>query len=445
MSRRSLLGVAWIAALAVGACGDPDHPEIPPPDAPVPPDGPGGPGGHACPGDNGGITLPDGFCATVFADGLGRARHLAVTPSGDVFVAIAPPAGTSEPGRVVALRDADRDGVAETVQEVLDLGGNGIAWQDGWLYVAPNDRIVRFVLGDGALVPERPEVLVAGLPIGGDHEFKTVLPVGDALYVNRGSATNSCQVENRALGSPGLDPCPELCERAGVWRYKVGKLGQPADRPPFATGVRNANALAVDRDGTLWAVVNGRDELHENWPERFTPEEGLRLPSEQIVALREGDDRGWPYCYHDPLRDDMMLAPEYGGDGATIGRCAAIPNPEGWLPAHAAPLGAVFYEGRQFPARYQGGLFVANHGSRFHEGDAGEVPGYNVVFIPFEGGAPGAWQEFAAGFAAGMRPLPEAAPHRPVDVEVMPDGALLISDDVGGRIWKVTYAYEKYE
>jgi glucose/arabinose dehydrogenase len=437
MSSRSAFGGragacawAWIAVLAAGACGtdtsdEPGHP----PDEP------------ACAGDNGGITLPPGFCATVFADQLGRARHLAVTASGDVLVAIAPRPGTSETGRVVALRDADRDGVAETVRTLLDVGGNGIAWRDGWLYLASNDRIVRFSLPDGSLVPERPRVLVSGLPIAGDHDAKTIVPASGAFYVNIGSGTNACQIENRVLHSPGIDPCPELRVRAGVWRYSLKEPDQPVGGLRYATGVRNANALALDRDGTLWAAVNGRDQLHEDWPELYTEELDLRLPAEEIVALREGEDRGWPYCYYDPFRGDMMLAPEYGGKGEEIGRCGDISNPALVLPAHWAPLGAVFYEGQQFPERYRGGMFVANHGSRFDMTNTTGDPGYNVVFIPFDRGAPaGSWEEFAAGFTAGLLPLPEAAPHRPVGVAVMPDGALLISDDQGGRIWKVTYS-----
>jgi glucose/arabinose dehydrogenase len=135
----------------------------------------------------------------------------------------------------------------------------------------------------------------------------------------------------------------------------------------------------------------------------------------------------------------MMLAPEYGGNGRVQGRCATIPPPALALPAHWAPLGMVFYDGRQFPARYRGGAFIANHGSRFDASGVGN-PGYNVVYVPFANGAPsGPWEEFAAGFAGSGLPLPDAAAHRPVGVAVMPDGALLISDDKAGRIWRVTY------
>lgn len=400
-----------------------------------------GQAGAVCAGDNGGITLPAGFCATVFADGLGRARHMAVTPSGDVFVVIDPPNGATEPSHVVALRDADHDGTAETQEVVADVGGNGIAWADGQLYVAPDDRVVRYELPDGALEPTRgPEVVIAGLPATGDHHRKTIVPVDGKLYVNIGSATNACQVENRVPHSPGVVPCPELCDRAGIWRFSAADLGQSmADGHRVATGVRNANALGHDANGKLWAAVNGRDQLHDNWPELFTPAQDMRLPAEEIYAIREGDDHGWPYCYHDPERGQMMLAPEYGGDGTIVGRCANVATPALSMPAHWAPLGITFYAGQLFPERFRGGAFIANHGSRFDANAVGD-PGYNVVFVPFADGAPsGSWEPFATGFTGGGLPLPDAALHRPVATAVMPDGALLISDDKGGRIWKVTY------
>ncbi|MBA3405713.1 MAG: PQQ-dependent sugar dehydrogenase, partial [Gemmatimonadaceae bacterium] len=315
---------------------------------------------QVCAADNGGITLPDGFCASVFADGLGRARHMAVTPSGDVFVVIDPPPmppGTTEPSHVVALRDADGDGTAEISQIVAEEGGNGIAWADGMLYIAPDDQIVRYALPDGQLMPTgQPEVVISGLPSDGDHHRKTVVPVGGDLYINMGSASNACQVVNREPLSPGVDPCPELEVRAGVWRFDAADLGQTLDDGVrFATGIRNTNALGRDADGTLWAANNGRDQLSDNWPALFTPAQDLLLPSEEVYAIRSGDDHGWPYCYHDPVRDEMMLAPEYGGDGTTVGRCAPVATPDLTMPAHWAPLGIAFYNGDVFPERFRGG------------------------------------------------------------------------------------------
>lgn len=404
----------------------------------------------ACPGadedgpacvDDGSITLPAGFCATVFAKGIGPARHIAVSPSGDVFVAVADQRDGT-PGGVVALRDVDGDGVSDRRETFAGRGGNGIAWHQGRLYFAQNDRIVRYAMPDGMLAPEgAPEVIVSGLPNVGNHNAKTVVLTdqGD-MFVNIGSASNACQEQDRIPGSPGVDPCPELDVRAGIWRFDADRIDQVQDDGErYATGVRNANALALDAYGTLWAAVNGRDQLHDNWPGLYTREDELRLPSEEILRVAEGADYGWPYCYHDPDLGRMVLAPEYGGDGTTADYCASVTGPTAVLPAHWAPLGMTFYRGQQFPAHYRGGMFIANHGS-WAEPLATTPPGYNVVFVPASAGkVRGAYERFAEGFAGEARPLPEAAEHRPVGVAEAPDGSLYISDDVGGTIWRVYY------
>ena len=418
----SLVGAATIVMLASACPGEDDG------------------GGPACTED-GSITLPAGFCATVFADGLGHARHITVSPSGDVFVAVTEgPGGTA--GGVVALRDEDGDGVADREETFAEEGGNGIAWHQGRLYLAQNDRILRYRLPDGRLTPDAaPEVVVSGLPNVGNHNAKTVVVTesGD-LFVNIGSASNACQEEDRTPGSPGVDPCPELEVRAGIWRFDGDATDQvQADGYRYATGIRNANALALDAYGALWAAVNGRDQLYDNWPDLYAPEDELRLPSEEILRVEEGADYGWPYCYHDPDLDQKVLAPEYGGDGTTVGRCAEAEEPDAVLPAHWAPLGMIFYRGQQLPARYRGGMFITNHGS-WAEPNATTPAGYNVVFVPAGGGeVRGAYERFAEGFAGEGRPLPEAAEHRPVGIAEAPDGSIYIGDDQGGRIWRVYY------
>jgi glucose/arabinose dehydrogenase len=396
-----------------------------------------------CAPDNGGIVLPDGFCAAVFADHLGKARHITVTPSGRVFVAIAPaPDGSG--GHVVGLFDANRDGVADQQTAFGDIGGNGIAWSRGHLYVAATDRIVRYAVRDGALRPQSatPVVVVSDLPATGDHTAKTVVISGNRMFVNIGSASNACQVDNRAVHSPGKDPCDELPTRAGIWEFDATATDQTLScGTRFATGTRNTNAMALDpATRTLWGGINGRDQLQEDWPEMFTAEQDMQLPSDEVVAIRAGLDRGWPYCYHDVGAGEMKLAPEYGGDGAQQGRCAAIDSPDVALPAHAAVLGMAFATGNQLPRKYREGAFIANHGTRFDANATGDLHGYDVMFLPFSHGhAVGTWQQFAAGFDAGMRPLPDAAPHRPVGLAMMPDGSLLIGDDKGGRIWRVFF------
>ncbi|HEX3758245.1 MAG TPA: hypothetical protein VHW23_06045 [Kofleriaceae bacterium] len=395
------------------------------------------PGAAVCSPDQHGIVLPAGFCATVFADHTGRPRHIAVTPSGHVFVA--------NDGHVLSLYDGDGDGVAELQQSFGTIGGNGIAWKDGELYVAADDRIVRFDVPDGAALPAmaEPAVIVSDLPATGDHTAKTVVLINDALYVNIGSASNACQVDNRVPHSPGKDPCDELPTRAGIWEFDAGTTDQTMScGEHVATGMRNTNALALDADaGTLWGAINGRDQLSDNWPELFTAAQDLVLPSDEVVAITDDMDRGWPYCYHDPIANQMKLAPEYGGDGVMQGRCAAIAPPAIALPAHSAPLGMVFVTGSQFPPEFRTGALVSNHGSRFDaQAPAADLHGYDVEFIAFEHGMPtGRVIPFATGFDAGLRPLPDAAPHRPVGLAMMPDGSLLIGDDQGGRIWRVFY------
>jgi len=403
------------------------------------------PGAAVCSRDQHGIMLPEGFCATVFADRVGKPRHIAVTPSGHVFVAVAPTSDTSNDGHVLSLFDADHDGVAELQQAFGSVGGNGIDWKDGALYVAADDRIVRFTVPDGYALPAEPDpvTIVGGLPTTGDHTAKTIVLVNDELYVNFGSASNACQVANREPHSAGKDPCDELPERAGIWEFEAGMTDQTMPcGERVAAGMRNTNALALDAvAGTLWGAINGRDQLHDNWPEHYTADQDTRLPSDEVVAITDDLDRGWPYCYHDAVAGQMKLAPEYGGDGTMQGRCAAIPSPEIALPAHSAPLGMVFVTGSQFPPEFRSGALVSNHGSRFDaEAAAADLHGYDVEFIGFEHGMPtGRVVPFATGFDAGMRPLPDAAPHRPVGLAMMPDGSLLIGDDKGGRIWRVSY------
>jgi glucose/arabinose dehydrogenase len=397
-----------------------------------------------CAADNGGITLPPGFCATIFADPGGKLRQIAVTPSGHVFVAVQPTTPTAGDDHVLALFDADDNGIAEQQAMIGDIGGNGIAWRDGELFVAANDRIVKYAVPDGALTPEDPTpvVVLSGLPADGDHPAKTVVVSADEMFINIGSPSNTCQVANRQLHSPGVFPCRELATRAGIWRFDLDRVDQTLDcGTQVATGVRNANALALHPGtGVVWASVNGRDQLHENWPELFTEDDDKLLPSEEVFAITKNLDRGWPYCYHDMKAREMKLAPEYGGDGEKRGRCASIAEPAAAIDAHAAPLAMEFAGGTQFPPAFRSGAFVANHGSRFDMNATGDLHGYDVEFLPFtDGEATGEVIKFATGFDAGLRPLPAEAPHRPVGLAMMPDGSLLIGDDKGGRIWRVFY------
>jgi len=365
------------------------------------------------------------------------------TWSGPYFRNDTPPSG----GFLLALQDTTGDGRANVVvrfgpgAESGNAGGTGIALYKGALYAETNDRIVRYALPAGAVAPSAPpEVILSGLPLTGDHPMHPFrIDAQGALYVDLGSATNSCQIENRMPNSPGIQPCTELETRAGIWRYDANRTGQrfsPAER--FATGLRNGEGIAFDSAGRIFATQHGRDQLRENWPHLYTPEQGAKEPAEELVQLERGADYGWPYCYFDLTQQKLVLAPEYGGDGGkTVGLCADKRAPIAAFPGHWAPNDLLLYDGRQFPAAYQGGAFIAFHGSwnraPFPQG------GYNVVFQPVaDGKASGPFVVFADGFAGTVKE-PGRAAHRPSGLAVGPDGALYISDDQRGRIWRVTY------
>jgi glucose/arabinose dehydrogenase len=393
-----------------------------------------------CDPDNGGLTLASGFCALVVAKDVGRARHMAVRPNGDLYVAIDNGPGATV-GGILALRDTDGDGRPDIQQRFGDNGGNGIAWSDGHLYFSPNDRVIRYSFAGDELVPTNaPDIIVSGLPIGGDHPRKAIAINADGnLFVNHASASNSCQVDNRQLESPGVDPCPELETRAGVWRFSANTVGQTlASGERWATETRNLNALAINpADGQLYGAQNGRDQLFENWPAMFDERDDALLPGEELFRLDRGDAFGWPYCYWDGIRNEKVLAPEYGGDGKIVGRCASREAPLADFPAHWAPLGMTFYTGTAFGNKYEGGLFIAFHGSRFDPRLQPAGPGYNVVFVNWQNGGPvGKFETFADGFAGGD-PSPAGAAHRPVSVAQATDGSLYISDDKGGWIYRV--------
>ncbi|HWL40533.1 MAG TPA: hypothetical protein VNO75_09865 [Gemmatimonadaceae bacterium] len=234
------------------------------------PTGPPGLEGIQCTPDNGGITLPAGFCAVVVAGPLmidgdtARLRHMVVTPAGDLFVAVNSPGNNNPSFGIIGLRDTNDDGVADAETRFsANLGGSGIAWGQGRLYLGANDRVVRFPLASGQLEPTgAAEVVVSGLPSTGDHISKTlVLADAQNLYVNIGSASNSCQVLNRQPQSPGLFPCPELPTRAGVWLFNPNftNQAQSAGRR-YATGLRNMVALAVNpQNNEVYGVQHGRD------------------------------------------------------------------------------------------------------------------------------------------------------------------------------------------
>jgi glucose/arabinose dehydrogenase/mono/diheme cytochrome c family protein len=299
---------------------------------------------------------------------------------------------------------------------------------------------VRYSLPSGSLVPKSsPQTVVSGLPLGGDHPMHPfIIDAKGSMYVDVASASNACQLKNRQLKSPGANPCTELETRGGIWRYDANKTNQtfsPADR--FATGIRNGEGFAIDREGGVLVTQHGRDQLHSNWPDFYRPDQEATLPAEEVLLLKQGGDYGWPECYYDSFVEKLVLAPEYGGDGKTVGLCANKLGPAAAFPAHWAPDGMAFYDNSQYPSRYRGGVFIAFHGSWNRAPYA--QGGYNVVFQPLSGGrASGNCEIFADGFAGAVK-TPEKAAYRPTGVAVGPDGSLYISDDVHGRIYRVVY------
>jgi glucose/arabinose dehydrogenase len=410
-----------------------------------------------CVGDNAGLMLPSGICATVFADSIGHARHVVVAQNGDVYVTLEgtqpsrrnqPAPATAEPPKAsfVALRDTTRDGRADVIERVGAVGNTGIALANGYLYVDEGKEIVRYKRGDDELKPSGArEVVVQNLPMRPGHRARNIAIGNDgALYVNVGSATNSCQVKDRTNESPGADPCTELNTRAGIWKFDANKTGQSfSEKARFATGIRNGMGLAVrPGDGALFATQHGRDQLHDNWPKVFpTTQYSAENPGEELLQVSQGDNFGWPYCYYAMDEKKLVTAPEYGGDGKKTDRCTDKKGPVAVYPGHWAPMSLLFYTGNALPAKYKDGVFIAFHGSWNRAPDP--QAGYRVVFQPMSNGqASGDYETFADGFT-GLSPeevQPERAKHRPVGLAQGPDGALYITDDAGGRIYRLTSA-----
>jgi glucose/arabinose dehydrogenase len=370
-----------------------------------------------------------GMTVTSFAADLDHPRWLYVLPNGDVLVAEtnAPErpedkkgirgyfmskaqekagAGVPSANRITLLRDADGDGRAEFRSEFLK-GLNspfGMALVGNDFYVANTDAVMRYRYRVASSFIDGPGTKVADLPAGPiNHHWTKNLVVsadGKRLYVTVGSNSNVAEngIENEERRAAIL----EIDRTTGAARV-------------FASGLRNPNGLDWEpQSGALWTVVNERDEL------------GNDLVPDYMTSVQDGGFYGWPYSYYgrhidervQPPRPDMVekaLAPDYA------------------LGSHTASLGLVFYRGELFPQRYRGGAFVGQHGSWNRK----PLSGYRVIFVPFSGGRPsGPPEEILTGFIDDQ----EHALGRPVGVAVDGRGALLVADDVGNRIWRVTPA-----
>src|SRR5664279_1776699 len=357
------------------------------------------------------LKLPSGFSSTVFADGLGKARHISITPSGYVYVKLA---STKNGNTIVRLKDKNGDGVSD---EELDFGtfkGTGIKVQNGWLYASSDEEVYRFKLNpDGAVMnPAQSEKIITGLISRGEHEAKAfTLDNEGNIYVNIGAFSNSCQIQDRKRQSLGMKPCPILDSAAGIWQFRADKLNQTyANGTRYATGLRNV--VGIDWNtatNSLFVMQHGRDQLHSIFPDMFTDKQNAELPAECMYELHKGSNAGWPFIYYDPFQHKKILAPEYGGDGKKTGGEDAID-----------PIVA-------FPGSW-------NRAPEPQEG-------FYVAFVPFKNGKPsGKWEVFADGFSGGAKNTASGgALHRPCGLAQGPDGSLYITDDVKGTVWRITY------
>ena len=380
-----------------------------------------------------GITprAPAGFRVQPFATGLDHPRWLLVLPNGDVLVAESntPPqkepskgikgffekrimkkagAGVPSADRITLLRDADHDGVAELKTPFLEhlYSPFGMALVGGTLYVANADAIVAFPYAEGDTKITAAPRKVADLPGGpiNHHWTKNIIasPDGTKLFATVGSNSN--------VGENGM---ANEVDRAAILEVD---LATGAKRV-FASGLRNPNGMGWNpANGQLWTSVNERDEL------------GNDLVPDYMTSVRENGFYGWPFSYYGRHVDKRVRDSERRPD---LVERAIVPDYA--LGAHTASLGLTFYTGQSFPAHYQGGTFVGQHGSWNRNPQAG----YKVVFVPFAGGKPaGAVEDFLTGFLD----KDGKAQGRPVGVTVDPSGALLVADDVGNAVWRVSKA-----
>ena len=334
---------------------------------------------------DGNLHVPPGFSITLVNGRIPNARFLAVAPNGDIVVS------ELNRGQVVSL---PANATPETQPRVVAQGiplAHGLAFRDNDLYIAGWTGVTRLTYPGG-----QPTALFSNMPQGGDHNHRALALAKDgSIFVSSGSNCNVC-----------AEPDPRF---ATVLRYDAnGRNGRI-----YASGLRNASGLAFDASGKLWAVINERDMI------------GDELPPEELVEIKDGGNYGWPYCY--PGTGVRVPNPEYNDPS----KCAGTVKSGFLYQAHSAPLQIAFYNGKQFPQKYRGALFVAMHGSW----NRSTKTGYKVVVIFFKGGKP----DHAEDFATGWLGADQSVSGRPAGVAVGQDGSLYIADDLSGAIYKVTY------
>jgi len=398
-----------------------------------------------------GLRLPPGFHASVIADALGPIRHLAVRGNGDIYVSTPrEQQGNGKGAGIIALRL----NAAHAVDQVQHFGsvdgGTGIRFFNGALYASSPSGVYRFTFNGNELVPTKePDKIIDGIPDAHPGFNRTNRPIAfdgkGNLFVALDGSGNLCTQKETPPGAPtsetapvGLNPCPDLGTRSGIWRFSATKTGQrfPADGEQLATGIRDITSLDWSPlDGNVYGIMHGRDNSRRFWPAIFSAEDEENV-ADEMHRVTKGTNFGWPYTYYDGARNLRLQAPEYGGDGKKTPPSGNYSTPV--LTFHSrrpAPVDLQFYTGKQFPAQYRGGAFVVLHGT-------GNKSGYNVMFVPFDRhGKAGSPTVFADGFAAfdSSKPNPGPPKYRPVGAAVGPDGSLYIADSQKGRVWRISY------
>ena len=365
--------------------------------------------------------VPSGFTVNLFASGLTGPRMIRTAPNGDIFVA------ESRAGRISVLRPDG--GGAAAKKSVFASGLNypfGIAFyppgaDPQWVYVADTGTVLRFPYRSGDLTPRGgPETVVAQLPVGG-HATRDVVfsPDGATMYVSVGSRSNDAEGMSRLSGS-NLQSFIAEHPLGAAWGNEIDRADVLAfdphgnDKKIFATGIRNCVGMAIAPEGTLWCSTNERDDL------------GNDLPPDYVTRVRQGSFFGWPWYYIGGNED-----PHHRGERPDLKDKVTLPDV--LIEAHSASLGMTIYDGSQFPADYRGNIFAAEHGSW----NRSKRTGYKVIRVIVKDGVPtGEYEDFATGFVIND----SAVWGRPVGVTVDKDGALLISEDGSGTIWRVSYA-----
>ncbi len=380
------------------------------------------------------IQTPEGFSVEIVAKDLGAIRHLTVLKNGDIY---ANRSVLKDGKGIILLKDIDKDGTIDEQRQFADEPGTGILSSHGYLYASSNSAIYRYALNEDEEIidTENPEKIIEGLiDMGRDNAKSFVIDNNSNIYVTIGSWNDACRDDETKTG---IMPCTILDSAGGIWKFKTDKLNQTyADGTRFATGLKNAVGTAWNfKTNSLFATVHGRGGLSNFYPELYTTKQNGELPAETLYELTENSDAGWPYIYYDQFKKKKILSPEYGGDGEkTAGE--DVLDPIMAFPAHLGPNDLLFYTGKMFPAKYSNGAFIA-----FHNQSPELKKGFFVAFVPFENGKPsGEWEIFADNFA-GIDLANPSGPvqHRPCGLAQGPNGALYVSDDLGGTIFKISY------